>query len=109
MATWFADPAESVYNASKAALRVLSSGLAYGARLLGIKHLLACRTWQIPHSIAEAGWKLQDVKWEPRHRRLYLGILSRFAQVIYDVVASSGGSQGQRNAFIPALGGREAI
>ncbi|OAQ74402.1 3-oxoacyl-(acyl-carrier-protein) reductase [Purpureocillium lilacinum] len=40
MAAWFADAGASVYNASKAALRILSLGLAKEIEPLGIRHLL---------------------------------------------------------------------
>ncbi|RFU80189.1 short-chain dehydrogenase reductase sdr [Trichoderma arundinaceum] len=124
MAAWFAHPAASVYNASKAALRLLSFGLASEVRPLGIKHLLVepgrfrtellkqdgnFRTSNGSDGIAD----YREVSEETRRNiasesNKQPGDPVKGAQIIYDVVTSSGVAKDKEMpSFLPL--GRDAI
>lgn len=118
MAAWFAHPAASVYNASKAALRLLSIGLAGEVGPLGIKHLLVepgrfrtellkqdgdFRTTSGSSGIADyreiSEANKRDIAFESDKQR---GDPVKGAQVIYDVVTSSGVAKGKEMpSFLP--------
>ncbi|PNP45118.1 hypothetical protein TGAM01_v206781 [Trichoderma gamsii] len=118
MAAWFAHPAASVYNASKAALRLLSIGLAAEVKPLGIKHLLVepgrFRTELLKQNgdfrsisgstgiadyreISEENKRV--IAFEADKQR---GDPVKGARVIYDVVTSSGVAKGKEMpSFLP--------
>ncbi|KAL7918221.1 hypothetical protein ACQKWADRAFT_304611 [Trichoderma austrokoningii] len=118
MAAWFAHPAASVYNASKAALRLLSFGLAAEVKPLGINHLLVepgrfrtellkqdgdFRTISGSSGIADYRELSEENKrviaFEADKQR---GDPVKGAQVIYDVVTSSGAAKGKEMpSFLP--------
>ncbi|KKP02744.1 hypothetical protein THAR02_05133 [Trichoderma harzianum] len=124
MAAWFAHPAASIYNASKAAMRWLSFGLASEVKPLGIKHLLVepgrfrtellkqdgnFRTSNGSDGIADYRAISEAVKEGiAREANKQPGDPVKGAQVIYDVVTSSGVAQGkQLPEFLPL--GQDAI
>ncbi|KAL7947579.1 hypothetical protein V8C42DRAFT_318155 [Trichoderma barbatum] len=124
MAAWFAHPAASVYNASKAALRLLSFGLASEVRPLGIKHLLVepgrfrtellkqngnFRTSNGSDGIADYREISESVKKNiALENNKQPGDPVKGAQIIYDVVTGSGVAKDKEMpAFLPL--GQDAI
>ncbi|KAL7934704.1 hypothetical protein V8C35DRAFT_327082 [Trichoderma chlorosporum] len=124
MAAWFAHPAASIYNASKAALRLLSFGLASEVKPLGIKHLLVepgrfrtellkqdgnFRTSNGSDGIADYREVSEAVKEGiARESDKQPGDPIKGAQIIYDVVTASGiAKDKEMTAFLPL--GRDAI
>lgn len=124
MAAWFAHPAASVYNASKAALRLLSLGLASEVKPLGIKHLLVepgrFRTELLKQDgnfrTSNGSDGIADYREVSKATRRNIAAESnkqpgdpvKGAQVIYDVVTSSGVAKDREMpSFLPL--GRDAI
>ncbi|KAL6872129.1 hypothetical protein J3F83DRAFT_635861 [Trichoderma novae-zelandiae] len=118
MAAWFVHPAASLYNASKAALRWLSFGLASEVKHLDIKHLLVepgrfrtdllkqtgnFRTSNGSDGIEDYREISEAVKANiAREDNKQPGDPVKGAQVIYDVVTSSGVAKGKEMpSFLP--------
>ncbi|PTB62682.1 NAD(P)-binding protein [Trichoderma citrinoviride] len=118
MAAWFVHPAASLYNASKAALRWLSIGLASEVKHLGIKHLLVepgrfrtdllnqtgnFRTANGSNGIEDYRDISEAAKESlAREDHKQPGDPVKGAQVIYDVVTSTGVAQGKEMpSFLP--------
>ncbi|KAM0263951.1 hypothetical protein ACHAQJ_000986 [Trichoderma viride] len=124
MAAWFAHPAASVYNASKAALRLLSFGLASEVQPLGIKHLLVepgrFRTELLKqdgnYRTSNGSGGIADYREVSETTRRNIASESnkqpgdpvKGAQIVYDVVTSSGVAKDKAMpSFLPL--GRDAI
>ncbi|EGR46185.1 uncharacterized protein TRIREDRAFT_5112 [Trichoderma reesei QM6a] len=118
MAAWFVHPGASLYNASKAALRWLTIGLASEVKHLGIKHLLVepgrfrtdllnqtgnFRTANGDNGIEdyrELSLAAKESLAEGDHKQP--GDPVKGSQVIYDVVTSTGAAQGKEMPqFLP--------
>jgi NAD(P)-dependent dehydrogenase (short-subunit alcohol dehydrogenase family) len=124
MAAWFAHPGASIYNASKAALRLLSFGLASEVQPLGIKHLLVepgrFRTELLKQDgnfrTSNGSGGIADYREVSEAIRQNIasegdkqpGDPVKGAQIIYDVVTSSGVAKDKAMpSFLPL--GRDAI
>jgi NAD(P)-dependent dehydrogenase (short-subunit alcohol dehydrogenase family) len=118
MAAWFAHPAASVYNASKAALRILSFGLAAEVKPLGINQLLVepgrFRTELLKQDgdfkTSSGSSGIEDYRELSENNKRIIAFEAdkqrgdpvKGAQVIYDVVTSSGVAKGKElPSFLP--------
>ncbi|KAK2839352.1 hypothetical protein FQN49_006222 [Arthroderma sp. PD_2] len=123
MAAWYSMPACNLYNASKAALRWLAIGLAGEVEQFGIRHCLVepgffrTRLLDPSANIADSTARIADYKETNATAEknlmafngLQLGNPVKGAEVIYDVVTSTGCAKGRELPSLLPLGSDASV